>query len=117
MVFRPGNSSDFKFFHVDGRQHNINHTDFLDLFKDPSRFITQTGIFTHKAECFPKHKRKETYENMCLYTIIFLMPEWTKMQIRFMDSERFLRISQMDIRFPQVFCFPVGDIRAEEIMS
>lgn len=41
-------------------------TYFFDLFKDPSRFISQTGIFTHKAECFPEHERKVAYEDMFL---------------------------------------------------
>src|SRR3989338_5072423 len=64
---------------------------------------------------FPQDVAQETHEDVRLDPILFLVPDRPNGQVALVDSERGLRLGQLDVRLPQVLGTPVPNVRSEQV--
>ena len=115
-----GRLGDTPFSDVDtasGWQDNIHHSQVVQFLQYTAWLVAESYLLTHLAERLPQHVRQETDEDVRKDTIFLLVPDWANLEIALMDAEGRFRLGQLDVRFPQPFVAPVGEVGAKKVAA
>jgi hypothetical protein len=63
----------------------------------------------------PQHKGQKAYQDVRLNPLLFLVPDRSQLQIRFLDAERGLGLGQLHVGTPEFFWAPVRHVAAQHI--
>src|SRR5262245_20080292 len=68
-------------------------------------------------ERFPQHVSQKANQNVRLDAGLFMMPNRTDAQIRFLNPEGGLSFGQLNVGFPQLFAGPVVNVAAQDVSA
>ena len=74
-------------------------------------------LLAHLAERLPQHIRQETDEDVSQDAIFLLVPDRADLEITLVNAEGRFRLGQLNVRFPQLFVAPVGDVGAKNVAA
>ena len=77
----------------------------------------KAGRLGHLMQRLPEDVRQEADQDMGLDPLFGLVPDRADSQVALVDSERRFGLGQLDVRLPEVFGRPVGDVGAEQITA
>ena len=96
-----------------GWQHDVDHLQAAQLRENATRFVAESRLLTHLAQCFPEDVRQETDEDVSQNPLLFLVPDRADLEVAFVDAERGFRFGQLNVRLPQLLISPVGDVGSQ----
>jgi hypothetical protein len=109
--FCDASSADF--VSLFGVHDNIHHFDLSYLVKHLPGLISQVGSLAELTEGLPNDEREEADQDMGLDPVFFLVPDWTKLKVVFVNAKGHFCFGKLDICFPEIFCAPISDVAAQ----
>ncbi len=86
-----------------------------EFFEDRARRVSEAGAALPHLQALPQHEGKKAYDDVGLDAVLALMPDWTDVELIFLDAKSGFGLRQLDVGFPELPIAPVIDVRSQEI--
>jgi len=98
-----------------GWQHDIIRLNARELFEHGSWGIAEASAALPHLEALPQHEDEKADKDMCLHTILALVPDRTKVELVLLNAENGFGLRQLDIGLPKLLIASIVDIRTQQI--
>ncbi len=68
-----------------------------EFFEDRARRVSEAGAALPHLEALPQHEGQKAYEDVSLDAVLALMPDWTDVELIFLDAESGFGLRELDV--------------------